>query len=155
MRDTKALRDARDRELDPYARRFTYPKWTRTVTVLDVYQLFRRLPEFSSWDKARHERVAREYLIHALVHQRVQTDVLTRYAAVFGDHGPLISGGFRDHWPDVAKDNARMLARQLDTFMSRSIAHWQASGRQLATWRDLRDRCFANPRLNAITETEI
>jgi len=139
MRDTNALRLARENERDPYRRRFTFAKWTRTVTVLDEYRLFPRLREFADWDKARHAKVAIEYLAVAHADRAVWTDVLRRYETLYGTEGTLISGGFRDHWPEFAKDACRYFGQRYHDFTSRSLAHWQASGRRTATWRALNE----------------
>lgn len=141
MRDTKALQAARDSEPDPYKRRFPFSKWTRTVTVLDVPQLFKRLPEFSAWKPVDHERTARQYLAQLLADEQVYRDILTRYEKQFGDSGPLISGGFRDNWPDYAKDACRFFAHRLTQFSDISHAHWRAAGKHSQTWRELLTRC--------------
>lgn len=141
MRDTQALRAAREAEIDPYRRRFTWPKWNRTVTAIDVPQLFRRLPEFASWTRARHEALSRAYLDQYLADCAVYADLLTRYERIHGTAGSLISGGFYSSWPEYARDSCRYMARRTSDFADRSFAHWQAAGRQDFTWRRLRDVC--------------
>ena len=140
MRETNAIRQARAAEVDPYKRRFTWPKWNRTVTVCDVYQLFRHLPEFAGWTRGRHEAIAYDYLAQAIASRRVLADILTRYEKVYGTQGPLIAGGIRDHWPAHAKDFVRAEWNRINAWTDQSIAHWQAAGRRVATWREMRDR---------------
>ncbi len=143
MRDTNALRSARDNERNPYERRFTFPKWTRTVTVLDEHRLFARLPEFSGWSKARHEQTARDYLAAMRDTRTLHNAILAIYERHLGTDGPLISGGFREPWPDYAKDYCRYHAQRTTEFSAMSLAHWQAAGKRIATWREERDRIIA------------
>lgn len=137
MRDTKALQAARDAERDPYARRFTFPKWNRTVTVEDEPRLFRRLPEFANWTKARHKAVAREYKAIAAVDRAIYGQCVTIAERLYGTDGPLISGVHRDHYPEDTKETLRYFARRVGDFSSKSLAHWAAAGLTIKTWRQL------------------
>ena|SRR5215467_2722461 len=140
MRETKSLRYSREQETDPYKRRFTWPKWNRTVTVLDVHQLFARLPEFTGWTADRHLQASRDYLNVAHSYRQCQSDLIARGSRLYGDDGALIAGGFREHWPDALKDAIRVHAHGATDFSDKSLAHWQAAGRRVATWRQERER---------------
>lgn len=141
MRDTKALQTARESERNPYARRFPYPKWNVTVTVLDEYRLFPRLPEFTGWTHAQHVAVAIEYLTLAHITNGMYGATCDAMIRAFGDgSGVLVSGVYRDHFPETVKTDLRTLAHTATDYHARSLAHWQASGRRLTTWRAMRDR---------------
>ena len=126
---------------DPLARRFSFPKWNRSVTVLDEPSLFSRLPEFADWTRDRHLAAAIDYLSIATVTSRMHAQIVRTGEDSFGTDGALISGGFRDHWPSATKDAIRTLAQASSDQVDRSLAHWRASGRTVQTWRAKRDAC--------------
>ena len=138
MRDTNALRLARENEPDPYRRRFPFPKWNGTVTVLQKPRLFARLPEFDTWTRERHEQVAREYLNMAACYSATANRLADYFVGVYGTDSALIAGGFREHWPDAAKDAMRVHNYGASDFYDKSLAHWQASGKRLQTWKTVR-----------------
>lgn len=141
MRDTQAMREARDKEPVPYLRRFAMPGWTVGVTVCEGPKLFRRLPEFSGWTKERHERMATEYATLARITDNMHGALATMMVNVYGDgEGVLISGCYRYHFPAAVKDDLRHLAHTATDYWARSSAHWRAAGRTLDTWRQMRDR---------------
>ena len=137
MRETNAIRGARATERDPYRRKFTSPRWTRLVTVLDEPRLMNRLPEFAEFDKARHMEVSREYLELAHAYQDIVAILTDRAFQLYGDHGPLISGCVREHFPDATKDVLRVHNHGASDFASKSLTHWLAAGKHLAMWRVL------------------
>lgn len=140
MRDTAALRTARLLETDPYRRQFAFPKWNRYVTVTDEHSLFARLPEFDGWTSAQHEAIARQYAVLSAAERGMWLQLVTIGARTFGDgNGVLISGVYREHWPDRLKHDLRTLAHSEGEYSARSFAHWQAAGKRLATWREMVD----------------
>jgi hypothetical protein len=44
-------------------------------------------------------------------------DLLRCYAELYGEDGPVISGGFYDNWPDSAKEEVRALNRRYNDLM--------------------------------------
>jgi hypothetical protein len=122
---------------DPYARRFTFPKWNGSVTVLQEPRLFRFLPEFASWSKAKHAEVSAEYLATAVAGQRIYHAEVRRACETYGDHGPLISGIIHDHFPDPIKDDLRTLNRAYQDHVYKAHAHHRAAGKR--SWWGLSD----------------
>jgi hypothetical protein len=124
---------------DPYQIRFTWPKWSRAVTVLDVPAAMRQIYPLSQWTRADHARFSVDFLAQA---NRVRAELLCVQNAagrLYGDRGPWISGGFCAEWPRLIQDNCRALTQLWQAYSDRSLAHWQAAGRQARTWRRLRD----------------
>ena len=73
--------------------------------------------------------------------ERLYHDAIRDAKAVYGDgNGQLISGIYRAHFPNETKESLRMLARETSELSARSLAHWQAAGRRVETWRRLRDQ---------------
>ncbi|HXU02810.1 MAG TPA: hypothetical protein VN903_17715 [Polyangia bacterium] len=124
---------------NPYTRRFRFPKWNGTITVLQEPRLFRRLPEFSHWTKLQHVQAAQDYLAYATAYLHTGASLVQYGDKTYGTDGPLISGGFRPHWPEPLKDAIRLHLHGATTFHDQSVAHWRAAGRHLSTWRTLRD----------------
>ena len=52
----------------------------------------------------------------------------------YGDHGPLISGVVRGHFPDQIKTALRLLAQATGEHFEHSREGWRAAGRKRATW---------------------
>jgi hypothetical protein len=108
--------------------------WTVPVTPLQEYRLLRH------WmGRDEHRKAARALLYKAATTKAAYSAFADECLGTFGDHGPLISGVLRDHFPPAAKDRLRALARGFADCYSASLAHWQASGRRVHTWRRLRD----------------
>ncbi|HWH75946.1 MAG TPA: hypothetical protein VNT76_01195 [Candidatus Binatus sp.] len=127
---------------NPYNRRFNVPKWTRQVTVCDVPALFHRLPEFDGWTKAQHIAVSLEYLELARVTDQMHLATIGRMVAAFGDgNGILISGVYRDHFPETVKTDLRTLAHTASDYLARSASHWRFAGKRLQTWRHKLECC--------------
>jgi hypothetical protein len=126
---------------DPYARRFTVPNWTRSVTVLDVPRLFSALSEFAGWTRADHARVSAEWLAKAVESQRMYHAEVRRACGTYGDHGPLVSGIVHDHFPEPTKNLLRTLAHAVTTYGDIAHAHYVASGKR--SWRKVRSAAFA------------
>ena len=52
--------------------------------------------------------------------KRVQNalgDMLRSYGKLYGNDGPVISGGFHDNWPHSAKEEVRVLNRRYNDLM--------------------------------------
>ena len=137
------IREPKVQPADPYDRLFRVPKWNRLIRVTDDHGLFRRLPEFATWTRARHLDAAREYLDRHLITARAYRRAVDSAIALYGDRGPLIAGVVRDHFPEQVKDHLRQLAHGTSRQADISIAHWRASRRTTDAWRTLRDRIVA------------
>lgn len=122
----------------PYDLRFKPCRgWTRAITLLDDHRLFRSLPQFATWTKADHVREA-EYALRASVRvYEVYYATVRDAEQTYGNHGPLISGIVRDHFPEELKDTLRELCRRGNRERNRSYTHWRAAGRTVGTWRRL------------------
>lgn len=131
-------------ERNPYDRRFHRPlQWNTDVTVLMEHRLFRRLPEFNTWTREQHAREARYALGTALALENTYFLLVRTAEETYGNQGPLISGIVRDHFPDEVKHTFRELVRRVSREFDRSIVHWHAAGKQIHTWRAMRDRLRA------------
>jgi len=65
--------------------------------------------------------------------------VLVRAAeATYGDHGPLVSGAVREHFPEPVKVRLRRLAYARGTALAFSRTLWDATGATGARWHALR-----------------
>lgn len=128
---------AADMSADPYDRRFHASKWTRAITVLDDHRLMRILPEFRDWTRDRHRLASLAYLQCARDTDRMYASAVDRALSAYGDHGSLVSGVVRAHFPDPVKDDLRTLARLATRYRDQSLAHWRAAGRSARTWRRL------------------
>jgi hypothetical protein len=53
---------------------------------------------------------------------------------LYGDHGPLISGCERAHWPEPAKDALRENARDIADTLDRARDEWRAARKRQHTW---------------------
>jgi hypothetical protein len=124
---------------DPYSRRFTFPKWNGTVNVLHEHRLMRYLPEFAGWTKADHVTRALAFLAKARAADRLYRLRVSHALKTYGDHGPLISGVVREHFPEDVKRDLRQTAHVYTFALDASLAHWQAGRRTLETWRRERD----------------
>jgi hypothetical protein len=109
--------------------------WTRAITLRDDHRLFRYIPQFATWTKATHQHEALHAAAVAHVLESAHTLIAFDAAKWYGEHGSLISGGFRDDWPEETKTTLRWLAHRITDERDRSRSHWRASGRTDATWR--------------------
>jgi len=74
---------------------------------------------------------------------RAHTKLAAWAATEYGDHGPLISGVVRDHFPLHVKTALRLLARRAGDRLERSRERWRAAGRKRATWFRAKDARIA------------
>ena len=124
---------------DPYRRRFArHAKWNIDPRVTDDHRLFRFLPEFTGYSRADHVAQAVELCQKGITDLRMAGKLTEKALATYGDHGPLTSGCIRTHFPEPVKDVLRRLCHGSTEAFDRSIAHWQAAGRQCKTWRAMR-----------------
>lgn len=123
-----------------YCAEYRVPKWSRVVTMAQVPEIMRAETR-GQFMKAEHARAAIAWLDVARDARIGWQDAVYRALQQYGDHGPLISGIYRDHFPAEVKDELRTLAR-LQTFAEdASVAHWiGGAGRRIETWRRERDR---------------
>lgn len=120
---------------DPYKRLFKVAKWNRLIPVTDDHRLFARLPEFAGWTKAKHEQVARDYFNISRIEEGMYGELISLGLRLFGDgNGVLISGVYREHWPELFKADLRQLAHSYREYSSRSLVHWRAAGKRRETW---------------------
>jgi len=113
--------------------------WTRSITILDDHRLFKRLPQFASWTRDQHLAEANTAMEQASTLDCAYARLVTFALATYGDHGPLISGVIRDHFPVETKSILRTLCHGASRERARSLAHWQASRRTVANWRKWKD----------------
>lgn len=92
-----------------------------------------------AWTQAEHDAAARAWIEVAERLTRGWQSRVTFARAAFGDHGALVSGVDRDHYPGDVKDVLRELARARAFAEDASLAHWiGGAGRRSATWRQMR-----------------
>jgi hypothetical protein len=116
---------------DPYRRRFTFPKYNGTVTVLEKPGLMRYLPEFADWSRDMHEITALEYEQAAITARAMHETALSGYLRAYGDgDGRFISGGGRVHWPGQVIASLGDMARRVTALEDTARAHWKAAGRR-------------------------
>jgi len=139
---------------DPaYGELHKFPKWNRLVTVLDEPRLMRRVMPFAAMSSEEHRQRAEDFA-------RKAGEFLDRHAALvdealakYGDHGSLISGVIRDHFPDDVKDQLRYFAHGGSYLADASVAHHLASGAR-KPWRNtpLRDMVYGARGVHAAAE---
>lgn len=115
----------------PYVERFRLPKWNAELTVLGYVQVPRGHVQrlFPEWTKADHREAAE---IMALASDaalaewnKLVADAVQRYGD--GD-GRLISGVYREHFPEETKEALRYLAHFANDATSASAFHHYATG---------------------------
>lgn len=75
------------------------------------------------------------YLAEYKALRRAVSATLATGDALYGDHGALIAGGFRDHWPATIKDSIRAQHRAVNAASDRAFAEWRAARRLAHTLR--------------------
>lgn len=97
---------------ETYVRQVKMPKWSSTVDMLREHKVAVR--HGSSWgiptSKDAHRQRAEYFAGVAETLQAAWDDLVERAVALFGDHGSLISGCYRDHFPPPVKNRLRFLA---------------------------------------------
>lgn len=80
------------------------------------------------------EKQAFQYCRMSFVFDRARDAIAREALAIYGDHGSLISGCVRDHFPLGVKDTLRNLAYTATNYRYQSQAAWRASGRRASTF---------------------
>jgi hypothetical protein len=96
---------------DMYVREYKMPKWNVKPTMLrEPSVALRHLPIGISLSKSANAQRAEHF-------ERMRTQVdaewkklLDAACKLYGEHGTLVSGVYRDHFPDAVKDRLRFLA---------------------------------------------
>lgn len=121
---------------DPYLRTFRFPKWNRFVRATDEPSLLRRMPEFAGWTKQAHHTVAIDFMAQSIARDELWAHQVGEAILRHGDgNGVLISGVYREHFPEDVKSSLRALAHGATFAREKSCAHWQAAGKRMSTWR--------------------
>jgi len=108
-----------------YAVRYPFPKWNIRPTVLQEPRLFPRVfPELSSTD---HAQLSETFESKARRISEKHHQLLERGRRLYGTEGSLISGGFREHWPEKIKNEVRQLAHASTLLADASRAHAKAA----------------------------
>lgn len=126
-------------DVNPYRRQFArFAPWNIQPRVTDDHRLFRYLPEFAGWTRADHATHARNLAELGALRLRQADTLASKALEQYGDHGSLIAGCVRDHFPEPVKAMLRRLYYGSTETFDRSLAHWKAAGRYVNTWRDMR-----------------
>lgn len=123
---------------DRYAR--PYYVAGRLTCATDAPGLIRVETAGQTWTREEHETAARAWLQEARGYGNEWAWRSKAAAATYGNgNGILISGVYRDHFPDDVKDRLRALARAQTFAHGASLAHWVGGARRrVETWRRLR-----------------
>jgi hypothetical protein len=97
--------------------------------------------ERSDYSILRHDLRNRVRLIlsRAAECSRLHGTAAREYEAIYGDHGPLVSGVVREHFPEEVKDRLRRLARAASG-SSFAYSLWRATGATATTYHRERSR---------------
>lgn len=89
---------------------------------------------FPGWTHDDHFEAAMHHKHKADAVRKAWYAAIDRAVARYGDQGPLISGGLREHWPRQTKDTVRKLARATGGYEEAHHLHWAASGKRMRGW---------------------
>jgi hypothetical protein len=67
-------------------------------------------------------QTAAELFAKACAASRAHSRLVARAEKQYGDHGPVISGIQREHFPDAVKDQLRTLARDVTRYLDAAYA---------------------------------
>jgi hypothetical protein len=108
-----------------YAQRYRFRGWNIMPTVLLEPRLFpRAFPELT---KSQHLQIANQFARRAETIALQWRKWIKRGEATYGTHGPVVSGGFHDDWPESVKETIRRLAHGTSLLEQASQAHLKAS----------------------------
>lgn len=114
-RDTGSTREAMALVLlgdETYVRRTRMPKWNVEVDMLREPKVAVRYN--TSWgiptSKSAHRQRAEYFDNIAFTLSQAWHDLVRRASNTYGEHGSLVSGVYRDHFPGEVKDRLRFLA---------------------------------------------
>ena len=86
--------------------------------------------------KQEHVQAATDLVKVAGIYQEAWSELVNHAALTYGDgNGSLISGVYRDHYPDHIKDALRTLAHARTAALDASARQWGLSRRHMTTWR--------------------
>ena len=122
----------------PDAQRFPYteyvkpPKYNRAVRLSDVDSSCARwwerfMPRWSAEDHLEASLIQLERYVKASGNHG---DAIGFMESKYGDRGPLIAGGLREHWPDDAKDKVRELGILAADTHAAACFHYCAAGKR-------------------------
>lgn len=121
--------------MDPYSIRFKPAHgWARAWTILDDHRGFKRLAQFHTWTKDRHLQESQHARECATAIREAYDTCWINALDTYGNHGSLISGIGRDHFPEATKITLRTLITRVNFEEARAFAHWRAAGRTRARW---------------------
>lgn len=83
---------------------------------------------FPDWTREDHREAAVLHAEEAAQARKSWHRAINRAVKKYGDQGPLISGGLREHWPRQAKNAVRRLAHATGGHEAASQLHWKAAG---------------------------
>jgi hypothetical protein len=95
-----------------YVRRFKMPKYNGPVSMLREPKVAVRYMNQLGIPSSKTAHSDRATYMNALVRTLDQAwqKLVTECAEMFGDHGPTVSGVYRSHFPEGAKNRLRFLA---------------------------------------------
>lgn len=93
-----------------------------------------RYSELRPQDKALCLAQAQEELKMLGILRQVRSELIRSAFVMYGDHGSLISGIERDHFPADVKDALRKNASDILHTMDAALIYWRRSGRRLHTF---------------------
>ena len=119
-----------------YAERHHFRGWNINPDVLQEPRLFAKVfPELSAED---HRKLSDKFGAKMRTVTAQHQKWVARGEKTYGADGALISGGFREHWPEGVKETIRRLARAAATYGAAYAAHQKAAklrNRTRATWQ--------------------
>ncbi len=123
----------------PYLERFRPPKYNSEVTVLvhpDSVPKAYREQLFPGWTKEDHRAAAQLMSVAAQAAESEWNKLVESSVRRHGNgDGRLISGIYREHFPEETKDTLRYLARFASDAGSASVFHHHATGAR-TPWRN-------------------
>lgn len=85
------------------------------------------------WTKADHESSAKWYASQADILRTAHCALVETAERLYGEDGPLISAGLREHWPEYVKNPIRDAAQRSTDLRDLVAFHWRAAGKRSAT----------------------
>lgn len=95
--------------------------------------------------KQEHVTAAVDFAKMACVWSETWSALVNQACLQYGDgRGVLISGIYRDHFPDHIKDALRVAAHSKTACLDASVRHWTQARRRNITWRRMYDDVQSN-----------
>lgn len=117
-----------------YHMRISMPGWNMLVNVLLEPKVMARLATFQSWGPAAHLAQAESLITQHLAYERMYADAVGNALLAYGDHGVLVAGIVRAHFPELIKAQLRFLSTAKTVTLDAALAHWLATGRRKVTF---------------------